>query len=117
GAVRREWYAANAALALAHRSGQRDGAGCVRRRDDRAHGQRGAAFLSAASWEPLDVSQKDISLNRMNTRSWLAWLAAALVVTGLSNNPLYLLLMLLAATLVFLACHGESGLARAYRLF
>src|SRR5438045_9135699 len=53
----------------------------------------------------------------MNTLTWLAWLAAALVVTGLANNPLYLLLALLAATLVFLACHGDTPLARAYRLF
>ena len=53
----------------------------------------------------------------MNTRTWLAWLAAALVVTGLANNPLYLLLALLAATLVFLICHEDTPLARAYRLF
>jgi energy-coupling factor transport system permease protein len=57
----------------------------------------------------------------MNTITWLAWLIAALVVAGLTTNPLYLLLALLAATLVALACHRElstsSGLARAYRLF
>lgn len=53
----------------------------------------------------------------MNTRTWLAWLAAALILTSLANNPLYLLLALLAATLVFLACHGDTPLARAYRLF
>lgn len=53
----------------------------------------------------------------MNTLTWLAWLAAALVVTGLANNPFYLLLALLAATLVFLACHADTPLARAYRLF
>ena len=58
-----------------------------------------------------------VIVNLMNTRTWLAWLTAALVVTGLANNPLYMLLALLAATLVFLACHGDSGLARAYRLF
>jgi energy-coupling factor transport system permease protein len=53
----------------------------------------------------------------MNTRTWLAWLLAALLVAGLTTNPLYMLLALLAATLVFLACHGETPLARAYRLF
>ncbi|MBK9710374.1 MAG: energy-coupling factor transporter transmembrane protein EcfT [Kouleothrix sp.] len=53
----------------------------------------------------------------MNTLAWLAWLLAALVVTGLTTNPLYLLLALLAATLVFLACHRDTPLARAYRLF
>src|SRR5689334_6114193 len=53
----------------------------------------------------------------MHTQTWLAWLAAALLVAGLANNPLYLLLALLAATLVFLACHNDTGLARAYRLF
>ena len=53
----------------------------------------------------------------MNTATWLAWLAAALVVTGLANNPLYLLLALLAATLVFLMCHVDTPLARAYWLF
>jgi energy-coupling factor transport system permease protein len=53
----------------------------------------------------------------MHTRTWLAWLAAALLLTSLSNNPLYMLLALLAATLVFLVCHGDTPLARAYRLF
>jgi energy-coupling factor transport system permease protein len=57
----------------------------------------------------------------MNTLTWLAWLIAALVVAGLTTNPLYLLLALLGATLVALACHRDlstsSGLARAYRLF
>jgi energy-coupling factor transport system permease protein len=57
----------------------------------------------------------------MNTLTWLAWLIAALIVAGLTTNPLYLLLALLAATLVALACHRDLstnlGLARAYRLF
>jgi energy-coupling factor transport system permease protein len=53
----------------------------------------------------------------MNTLTWLAWLIAAVAVAGLTTNPLYLLLALLAATLVFLACHGDTPLARAYRLF
>jgi energy-coupling factor transport system permease protein len=53
----------------------------------------------------------------MNTLTWLAWLGAALIVTGLGNNPLYMLLALLAATLVFLACQQETPLARAYRFF
>ncbi|MFN8503887.1 energy-coupling factor transporter transmembrane component T [Kouleothrix sp.] len=53
----------------------------------------------------------------MNTRTWLAWLLAALLVAGLTTNPLYLLLVLLSATLVFLACRTNTPLARAYRLF
>lgn len=53
----------------------------------------------------------------MNTIAWLLWLAAALTVIGLTNNPLYLLLTLLAVSLVFVACHDERPLARAYRLF
>lgn len=53
----------------------------------------------------------------MHTLTWLAWLVAALMVTGLGTNPLYFLLALLAATLVFLACHADTPLARAYRLF
>ncbi len=53
----------------------------------------------------------------MHTLTWLIWLGAALLVTGLATNPLYLLLALLAATLVYLACHTDSPLARAYRLF
>jgi energy-coupling factor transport system permease protein len=53
----------------------------------------------------------------MNTFTWLVWLAAALVVVGLTNNPLYLLLVLLVTTLVFAACHEATPLARAYRLF
>ncbi|GAB4208666.1 MAG: energy-coupling factor transporter transmembrane component T [Roseiflexaceae bacterium] len=53
----------------------------------------------------------------MHTLSWLAWLGAALVVTALTDNPLYLLLVLLAATLVFVAWRDTRPLARAYRLF
>jgi energy-coupling factor transport system permease protein len=53
----------------------------------------------------------------MHTLTWLAWLAAAVLVAGLTTNPLYLLLALLSATLVFVACHGDTPLARAYRLF
>jgi energy-coupling factor transport system permease protein len=53
----------------------------------------------------------------MNTLTWLAWLVAAVLVAGSTTNPLYLLLALLAATLVFLACHANTPLARAYRLF
>ena len=53
----------------------------------------------------------------MHTLTWLAWLAAALVVTGLANNPLYMLLALLSATLVFVACRRDTPLAHAYRLF
>lgn len=53
----------------------------------------------------------------MNSLAWLAWLIAAVVVAGLTTNPLYLLLALLAAALVFLACRSDTPLARAYRLF
>lgn len=53
----------------------------------------------------------------MNTFSWLVWLAAALVVLSLTNNPLYLLVMLLVVTLVFVACRDARPLAQAYRLF
>lgn len=53
----------------------------------------------------------------MHTFSWLVWLAAALAATGLSNNPLYLLLAMLAATLVFAVWREARPAARAYRLF
>ena len=53
----------------------------------------------------------------MNTRTWIIWLLAALLIVGLTSNPLYLLLALLAATLVFLACRANDSLATAYRLF
>jgi energy-coupling factor transport system permease protein len=53
----------------------------------------------------------------MHTLTWLIWLVAALVVVGLTTNPLYLLLVLLAVALVFIACHDDRPLARSFRLF
>lgn len=53
----------------------------------------------------------------MHTISWLIWLGAALVVVGLTTNPLYLALAMLAATLVFVVWREPTQLARAYRLF
>lgn len=53
----------------------------------------------------------------MHTGTWLAWLAAAVLVAGLTNNPLYLLLVLLATTLVFRVWREPTPLARTYRLF
>lgn len=53
----------------------------------------------------------------MHTLTWLIWLAAALVVVGLTTNPLYLVLVLLVVALVFAACHDDRPLARSFRLF
>jgi energy-coupling factor transport system permease protein len=53
----------------------------------------------------------------MHTLSWLIWLAAALAAAGLTNNPLYLLLAMLASALVFAVWREARPLARAYRLF
>lgn len=53
----------------------------------------------------------------MHTATWLAWLITALLLSGLTNNPSYLILINLAATLVFLNCRTSTPLTRAYRLF
>ena len=53
----------------------------------------------------------------MHTLTWLAWLAAAFGATVLAPNPLYLCLIFLAATQVFLAWRGDSPLARSFGLF
>lgn len=53
----------------------------------------------------------------MHTLTWLVWLVSALIVAGLTNNPLYLALVLLATMLVFLVWREPTPLARTYRLF
>ena len=53
----------------------------------------------------------------MHTLTWLLWLAAALVVVGLTMNPLYLVLVLLTVALVFIACRDDRPLAQSFRLF
>ena len=53
----------------------------------------------------------------MNTLTWLIWTLAALVFAGLTNNPLYLSLVLLTTALVFLMWREPTALARAYGLF
>lgn len=53
----------------------------------------------------------------MNTTTWLIWLLAALMFAGLTNNPLYLILVLLTTALVFLVWREPTPLARAYGLF
>lgn len=53
----------------------------------------------------------------MHTLTWLIWLLAALIAATLAPNPLYLALLFLAAVQVFLACRGDSPLARSFGLF
>jgi energy-coupling factor transport system permease protein len=53
----------------------------------------------------------------MHTLAWLAWLSAGFAAITLAPNPLYLCLVLLAAMQVFLACRGDSPLARSFGLF
>lgn len=53
----------------------------------------------------------------MHTLAWLAWLAACFAAIVMAPNPLYLSLVLLAAVQVFLACRGDSPLARSFGLF
>ncbi len=53
----------------------------------------------------------------MNTLTWLTWLLAALVIGSLTSNPLYLVLIMLVATLVFVIWREETRLARTYQLF
>lgn len=53
----------------------------------------------------------------MHTLAWLVWLIAAFLATILAPNPLYLLLIFLATTQVFLFCRGDSPLARSFGLF
>ncbi|MEI7771562.1 MAG: energy-coupling factor transporter transmembrane component T [Chloroflexales bacterium] len=53
----------------------------------------------------------------MHTITWLIWLASALVAATLAPNPLYLALIFLATAQVFLACRGDSPLARSFGLF
>ncbi|HMQ30884.1 MAG TPA: energy-coupling factor transporter transmembrane component T [Chloroflexaceae bacterium] len=53
----------------------------------------------------------------MHTLTWLIWLGAALGAIVLAPNPLYLCLVFLAATQVFLAWRGDSPLARSFGLF
>ncbi len=53
----------------------------------------------------------------MHTLTWLIWLAAAGATIALAPNPLYLCLVFLAATQVFLAWRSDSPLARSFALF
>lgn len=53
----------------------------------------------------------------MHTLTWLIWLGAAFGAIVLAPNPLYLCLVFLAATQVFLAWRGDSPLARSFELF
>lgn len=53
----------------------------------------------------------------MHTVALLVWLGAAFGAIVLAPNPLYLCLVFLAATQVFLAWRGDSPLARSFGLF
>lgn len=53
----------------------------------------------------------------MNTITWLVWLAATTTAVTIAPHPLYLCLILLVATQVFLAWRGDSPLARGFGLF
>ncbi len=53
----------------------------------------------------------------MHTRTWLFWLLAALIITGVSNNPPMLIITLLVATVVFAAWRDDRPLAQSFRLF
>ncbi|WP_255604385.1 energy-coupling factor transporter transmembrane component T [Oscillochloris sp. ZM17-4] len=53
----------------------------------------------------------------MHTLTWLIWLASALIAATLAPSPLYLALIFLAAAQVFLACRGDSPMARSFGLF
>lgn len=44
-----------------------------------------------------------------NALAWIVWLASAAILTLLTRNPLYLIILLLAARLVQNTCGGEGG--------